>query len=177
MIAKMLCVVDYSYWQFNHFNVGLKRSKDVFILLLFSLGGHSDKQVNTCENKGFEIYPRHILNNPNTIKSYKNYVQNTQHMVLPNRPTLIIGTERLACLNSPPGVQQGTLAYHAAGPGFEPRARPARRVCFFSPPSLPSGDSFFRTFPTNPAKVLGLRCKIHPKQGFCGILSQIWPPE
>ena len=48
--------------------------------------------------------------NPNTIKSYKNYLQNRQHMVLRNRPTLIIGTERLACLNSPPGVQRGTLA-------------------------------------------------------------------
>ena len=51
-----------------------------------------------------------IFFNPNTIKSYKIYLQNTQHMVLRNRPTLIIGTERLACLNSPPGVQQGTLA-------------------------------------------------------------------
>ena len=54
---------------------------------------------------------------PNLTKSHKNYLQNTQHMVLRNRPTLIIGTERLACLNSPPGV-----------------ARCAR----FSPPSLPS---------------------------------------
>ena len=79
-------------------------------------------------------------------------------MVLRNRPTLIIGTERLACLNSPPGVQLGTLAYHAAGPGFEPRVRRACCARFFlHPPFLPpSGDSFFRTFPTNPAKVLGL---------------------
>ena len=51
-----------------------------------------------------------VYNNPNTIKSYKNYLQNMQHMVLCNRPTLIIGTERLACLNSPPGVQRGILA-------------------------------------------------------------------
>ena len=51
-----------------------------------------------------------VYNNPNTIKSYKNYLQNTQHMVLRNRPTLIIGTERLACLNSPRGVQLETLA-------------------------------------------------------------------
>ena len=28
-------------------------------------------------------------------KSYKNYLQNTQHAVLHNRPTLSIGTERL----------------------------------------------------------------------------------
>ena len=47
---------------------------------------------------------------PNLTKSHKNYLQNTQHMVLRNRPTLIIGTERLACLNSPHGVQLGTLA-------------------------------------------------------------------
>ena len=43
-------------------------------------------------------------------KSYKNYLQNTQHVVLRNRPTLPIGTERLACLNSPRGVQLVTLA-------------------------------------------------------------------
>ena len=46
----------------------------------------------------------------NAQKSYKNYLQNTQHMVLRNRTTLSLGTERLACLNSPPGVQLGTLA-------------------------------------------------------------------
>ena len=43
-------------------------------------------------------------------KSYKNYLQNTQHVVLRNRPTLSIGTERLAGLNNPHGVQLGTLA-------------------------------------------------------------------
>ena len=43
-------------------------------------------------------------------KSYKNYLQNTQHVVLRNRPTLPIGTERLACLNSLHGVQLVTLA-------------------------------------------------------------------
>ena len=74
----------------------------------------------------------------NLTKSYKNYLQNTQHMVWRNRPTLSIGTERLACLNSPPGVQPRTLALHAAGPRFEPRVRRARSARFFSPPSLPS---------------------------------------
>ena len=48
--------------------------------------------------------------NSNTIKFYKSYLQNTQHMVLRNRPTLSIGTGQLACLNSPPGVQLGNLA-------------------------------------------------------------------
>ena len=43
-------------------------------------------------------------------KSYKNYLQNMQHVVLRNRPTPPIGTERLACLNSPRGVQLVTLA-------------------------------------------------------------------
>ena len=46
--------------------------------------------------------------NPNTIKSYKNYLQNTQHRVLHNRPTLSISK---ACLSKqPPCVQLGTLA-------------------------------------------------------------------
>ena len=55
----------------------------------------------------------HNCINPNSIRSYKivqNYLQNTQHAVLRNRPTLSIGMERLACLNSPHGVQLGTLA-------------------------------------------------------------------
>ena len=43
-------------------------------------------------------------------KHHKNYLQNTQHVVLRNHPTLSIGTERLACLNNPRGVQLGTLA-------------------------------------------------------------------
>ena len=43
-------------------------------------------------------------------KPHTNYLQNTQHVVLRNRPTLSIGTERLACLNNPRGVQLGTLA-------------------------------------------------------------------
>ena len=53
-----------------------------------------------------------VVFNPNSIKShksYKNYLQNTKHVVLRNRPTLSIGTERLACLNNPHGVQLGTL--------------------------------------------------------------------
>ena len=71
-------------------------------------------------------------------KPHKNYLQNTQHVVLRNHPTLSMGTERLACLNNPHGVQLGTLA------GLEPQAWRARCACFFSPPSLPS--SFERFF-------------------------------
>ena len=43
-------------------------------------------------------------------KPHKNYLQNTQHVVLRNRPALSVGTERLACLNNPRGMQLGTLA-------------------------------------------------------------------
>ena len=80
-------------------------------------------------------------------------------MVLHNQPTLSIGTERLACLNSPHGVQLGTLAYKRQVPGSSPGyGGRAARAFFLHPPFLPPlGDSFFfRTFPTNPAKVLGL---------------------
>ena len=90
-------------------------------------------------------------------KSYRNYLQNTQHVVLRNRPTLPIGAERLACLNSPHGVQLGTLAYHAAGPGFEPLARRARCARFFSTlPSFLLREIVFCTFPTKPVVRLGL---------------------
>ena len=77
-------------------------------------------------------------NNPNTIKSYKNCLQNTQHMVLRNRPTISVGTERLACLNSPP-------PWRAAGDPLLARGRSrvqspaptgALRALFFS--TLPS---------------------------------------
>ena len=104
-------------------------------------------------------FSSNIYINPNTIKSYKNYLQNTQHMVLRNRPTLIIGTERLACLNSPtwhaagdPRLAHGRSRVRAPGPAG------ALRVLFFStlPSFLLPEISFFRTFPTNPAKVLGL---------------------
>ena len=69
------------------------------------------------------------IDNPNTIKSYKNYLQNTQHMVLRSRPTLSIGTERLACLNSPPWraagdprLARGRSRVRAPGPAGALRA-------------------------------------------------------
>ena len=59
---------------------------------------------------GFLAYALITLTLLDLTKSYKNYLQNTQHVVLRNRPTLPIGMERLACLNNPHGVQLGTLA-------------------------------------------------------------------
>ena len=51
------------------------------------------------------------FHNPNTnYKILQNYLQNTQHEVLRSRPFLSIGTENLACLNNPHGVQLGPLA-------------------------------------------------------------------
>ena len=73
-------------------------------------------------------------------------LQNTQHMVLRNRPTLFIGTERLACLNSHPGVQLGTLAFFC---------------------TLPSS---FAPSPPKPTKVLGL-IKLKKKKS----LLKNWP--
>ena len=71
---------------------------------------------------------------PNTTKSYKNYLQNRQHVVLHNRPTLSIGTERLACLNNPPWCAAG----HPRLARGRSRVRAPAEARFFSPPSLPS---------------------------------------
>ena len=95
-------------------------------------------------------------------KSYKNYLQNTQHVVLRNRPTLPLGAERLACLNSPPtcswGPSPSTRQVPGSSPG--PGGRTARAF-FLHPPFLyPLGDSFFRTFPTKPVVRLGLNKRI-----------------
>ena len=77
---------------------------------------------------------------PNTIKSYKisqkNYLQNTQHVVLRNCPIYRHGKD---CLSKQPPWRA---------------ARRARCTCFFSPSSF--GGEFFCTFPTKPTKVLGL---------------------
>ena len=83
-------------------------------------------------------------------KSYKNYLQNTQHVVLRNRPTLPIGTERLACLNSPRGVQLVTLASPSTRqvPGSSPGPG-GRAACafFLHPPFLPPSGEFFSHLP------------------------------
>ena len=68
--------------------------------------------------------------------------------------------QKLSPKHAAGGVAQSSypIYRHAAGPGFNPRARRARCAPFFSPPSLPPSafESFFRTFPTKPTKVLGL---------------------
>ena len=77
----------------------LNRLKLVNLILIVGIP-HSGAVLNCRSNKCI---------NPNTVKSYKNYLQNTEHMVLRNHPTLSIGTERLACQNNPHGVQLGIL--------------------------------------------------------------------
>ena len=56
MIAKMLCVVDYSYWQFNHFNVWLKKVKRCFHLVaLFPRGPLRYAGVHMCKQRFWNI--------------------------------------------------------------------------------------------------------------------------
>ena len=102
-----------------------------------------------------------VYNNPNTIKSYKilQNLQNTQHngVAQSTYPNYRHGK---ACLSKQPPwraaedprLARGRSRVRAPGP-----AGALRALFFLHPPFLPpSGDSFFRTFPTNPAKVLGL---------------------
>ena len=99
--------------------------------------------------------------NPNTIKSYKILQKlspkHAAHGVAQSTyPNYRHGK---ACLSKQP-------PWHAAGDPRLARGRSrvlapgpagALRAFFLHPPFLPpSGDSFFHTFPTNPAKVLGL---------------------
>ena len=78
-------------------------------------------------------------------------------MVLRNRPTLIIGTERLACLNSPLACSGGPSPSTRQVPGSSPGSGGRAARAFFSTlPSFLLPEIFFRTFPTDPAKVLGL---------------------
>ena len=92
--------------------------------------------------------------NPNTqnlTKSYRDYLQNTQHVVLRNRPTLSISMERLACSNNSRGVWLGTLAWHVLSPGFDPQSLRARCGRFFlHPPFLPPSGELFLHLPHYP---------------------------
>ena len=59
-------------------------------------------------------------------------------MVLRNRPTLIIGTERLACLNSPLACSGGPSPSTRQVPGSSPGSGGrAARAFFIHPPFLP----------------------------------------
>ena len=65
--------------------------------------------LKNFENKN-NIEPAPLTPTPKNItKSYGDYLQNTQHMVLRNPPSLSKAKERLACLNNDRGVQLGTL--------------------------------------------------------------------
>ena len=83
---------------------------------------------------------------PLTLKSAKdtitiinpNTLQNTQHVVLRNRPILYIGTERLACLNNSRSMQLGTLQWRSRGGGGRGQPPPGRN----SAPLLPPNEHF-----------------------------------
>ena len=116
--------------------------------------------------------------NPNTIKSYKILQKlspkHAAHGVA--QSTYPICRHGKACLSKqPPWRAAGDprLA-HGRSPVRAPGPAGTLRALFFStlPPFLPpSGDSFFRTFPTNPAKVLGLIFTLLALQEACTNLS------
>ena len=85
------------------------------------------------------------LFNPNSIRSYKNYLQNTHHVVLRNPPTLSIGTERLACLNTTMTCSWGPLPSMWQVPGSSPGPGwHAARAFFLHPPFLPPPRAGYR---------------------------------
>ena len=103
-----------------------------------------------------------VFNNPNTIKSYKILQKLSPKHAAPGVAQSTYPNYRhgKACLSKQPPwraagdprLARGRSRVRAPGP-----AGALRALFFLHPPFLPpSGDSFFRTFPTNPAKVLGL---------------------
>ena len=108
-----------------------------------------------------------ICDNPNTIKSYKILQKlspkHTAHGVA--QSPYPIYRHGKACLSKQPPWRAAGDPRLARGrsrvraPGSSPGSGGhAAHAFFLHPPFLPpSGDSFFRTFPTKPTKVLGLR--------------------
>ena len=102
-----------------------------------------------------------VYNNPNTIKSYKilqklspkHAAHGVAQSTYPNyrHRKACLSEQPPWCAAEDPRLARGRSQVRAPGPAG------ALRALFSPPPFLPpSGDSFFRTFPTNPAKVLGL---------------------
>ena len=88
-----------------------------------------------------------------------------QHMVLHNRPTLSMGTERLACLNSPPLAcswrpSPSTRQVPGSSPGSGGCAA-AARAFFLHPPFLPPSGELFSHLPHQPHKPV--RVNFRPK--------------
>ena len=113
-----------------------------------------------CE---YATYKNGLLHNPNTIKSYKILQKlspkHAAHGVA--RSTYPIYGHGKACLSKQPplvcswGPLPGTQQVPGSSSG--PRGRTARAFFSTLPSFLLREIVFFHTFPTNPAKVLGLK--------------------
>ena len=165
MLFKVIC------GHFNHDStlVGMTRivrshdciSRIQAALLCSKQKSKSCKQVGWIYCLCVSVSNLAIIFNPNTIKSYKILQKlspkHAAHGVA--QSTYPIYRHGKACMSKQP-------SWHAAGDPRLARGRSqvrapgpvgALRSHFLHPPFLPpSGDSFFCTFPTNPAKVLGL---------------------
>ena len=74
-------------------------------------------------------------------KSYRDYLQNTSHVVLRNCPSLSIAMERLTCLSNDPWCTAGDSRLACSMSRIWDCCPPPQMCCmcfFFSPPSLPS---------------------------------------
>ena len=113
----------------------------------------------TNESVRVIIHTGWVYYNPNTIKSYKNYLLKHAAHGVAQSPYPIYRHEK-ACLSNQPPWRAAPDPRLARGRSWV-RAPGRRASCarfFLHPPFLPpSGDSSFRTFPTKPTKVLGLK--------------------
>ena len=71
---------------------------------------HADSKKATTKMYLTHLISKLTLIHKNPTKSYRHYLQNTPQVVLCNRPSLSMATERLTYLNDDCGVQLGTFA-------------------------------------------------------------------
>ena len=102
--------------------------------------------------------------NPNGEKSYRDYLQNTPHVVLHNRPSLSIATKGFnTCVNNDRGVQLHGDSRLARGRSRVRAPAPAGAFAFFflHPSSLLVERLFFFFFTPSPLPLESVRVIVH----------------
>ena len=109
------------------------------------------KTGETCKAPAYkiQIFFSYLTQTLSSLTKSYNRLSSKHAVLLCNRPSVSIGTKRLACLNSLRGVQLGTLIQHAVARSWvQARSCLARCAQFFlHPPFPPLGGVYFAPSP------------------------------